>query len=269
MLFTQIDWNEVSLIDSTFYASQHIRPDFPIARVSEQLDRMTEDARHYLCELGECTHQQKLEVLLHLFYNHWGFTCSDGIYTLSDALWIDQTLDEYRGSPVSLGVILCTLAERLDIPVVPVVFPHQLLLKTRDFHECWGVNPADGHLITSEQLKLWVQGYYGLTSPVTVESLEKCETKEALFSILNILKSAFLQEGKFEHALLTCELMLSLQPGDPYLLRDRGLLYAQLDCAHLARIDLNAFILKCPDDPAADILKVQVQSLNYNHVILH
>lgn len=52
-----------------------------------------------------------------------------GVYRLSDALWLDKVLVNRRGSAVSLGAILLWIAQRPALPVVPVIFPTQMLLR--------------------------------------------------------------------------------------------------------------------------------------------
>ncbi|MRB25034.1 hypothetical protein GH839_30125, partial [Bacillus thuringiensis] len=72
---------------------------------------------------------EQLEKLLALFYGEWGFTDTHGVYRLSDALWLDQVLKNRQGSAVSLGAILLWIANRLELPLVPVIFPTQLILR--------------------------------------------------------------------------------------------------------------------------------------------
>ena len=43
-----------------------------------------------------------------------------------------------------------------------------------------------------------------------------------------------MEERQMELALRTSEALLQFNPEDPYEIRDRGLIYAQLDCDHVA-----------------------------------
>ena len=58
-----------------------------------------------------------------------------------------------------------------------------------------------------------------------------------------------------EQALKVSETILLFDPDDPYEIRDRGLIYAQLDCSHIAVSDLNYFIEQCPQDPVSEMIK--------------
>jgi regulator of sirC expression with transglutaminase-like and TPR domain len=62
---------------------------------------------------------------------------------------------------------------------------------------------------------------------------------------------------------------LEFSPGDPHEIRDRGYIYQQLECSHVAAMDYEYFIEQCPEDPAAELLKLQVQALNEEPLTLH
>ena len=70
-------------------------------------------------------------------------------------------------------------------------------------------------------------------------------------------------------ALACSDLALLINPEDPHEIRDRGYIYQQLDCCHAAAEDYSYFIEQCPEDPAADLLKLQVQALNAEPLTLH
>ncbi len=75
-----------------------------------------------------------------------GLWPSQGVYRLSDALWLDKVLVNRQGSAVSLGAILLWIAQRLALPVVPVIFPTQMLLRAdpETSEEIWLINPFNG-----------------------------------------------------------------------------------------------------------------------------
>lgn len=95
--------------------------------------------------------ERQIERLLELFYDEWGFGASQGVYRLSDALWLDKVLVNRQGSAVSLGAILLWIAQRLALPVVPVIFPTQMLLRAdpETSEEMWLINPFNGETSTS------------------------------------------------------------------------------------------------------------------------
>ena len=121
------EFNQAPLCEGMILVSQLIRDDFPAEEVRAQLESLASLAREEICE---GLHQDvQLEKLVELFYGTWGFKDSSGVYRLSDALWLDNVLTKRQGSAVSLGAILLWIAGRLDIPLNPVIFPTQLILR--------------------------------------------------------------------------------------------------------------------------------------------
>lgn len=57
------------------------------------------------------------------------------------------------------------------------------------------------------------------------------------------------------------ETVLMFDPEDPYEIRDRGLIFAQLECNHVAISDLNYFVEQCPEDPISEMIKIQIHSI--------
>ncbi|EPK1896312.1 tetratricopeptide repeat protein [Klebsiella pneumoniae] len=192
------EFNKAPLCDGMVLISEQVRDDFPSRFVEEELQRLLRLAQEEIAPSWD--QERQIERLLELFYDEWGFGASQGVYRLSDALWLDKVLVNRQGSAVSLGAILLWIAQRLALPVVPVIFPTQMLLR------------ADP------------------------------ETSEAL---------------------------LQFNPEDPYEIRDRGLIYAQLDCDHVALLDLSYFVEQCPEDPISEMIRAQINTISHKQITLH
>ncbi|MFT5163275.1 MAG: regulator of sirC expression with transglutaminase-like and TPR domain [Alteromonadaceae bacterium] len=82
-------------------------------------------------------------------------------------------------------------------------------------------------------------------------------------------KLAFTDESKYADALCCIELLIKTMPDDPYQRRDRGFLLHQLDCFKVARDDFEFFIEQCPQDPAAQLLKLQLEEFDGSEQTVH
>lgn len=121
-----IEFNKIPLSEGIMIVSQSIRIDFPLMQVQARLDSLVEAAKAVI-DL-QADNESKINQLITLFYHQWQFGGADGIYALSDMLWLDKVLATKRGTPVSLGSIFLYIAEKLEIDIEPAVFPTQLLL---------------------------------------------------------------------------------------------------------------------------------------------
>lgn len=248
--------------------SELIRGDFPAQEVTDELEQLVRLAQEEISPAW--TDSRQVERLLDLFYNEWGFSASRGIYRLSDALWLDKVLKNREGSAVSLGAIMLWVAQRLSLPMMPVIFPTQLLLRADvETGEMWLINPFNGDTLDEHTLEVWLKGNISPVAELFNEDLDEADNAEVIRKLLDTLKSALMEEHQMELALRVSEALLQFNPEDPYEIRDRGLIYAQLDCDHVALNDLSYFVEQCPEDPISEIIRAQINTISHKHITLH
>ncbi|QME63521.1 tetratricopeptide repeat-containing protein [Escherichia fergusonii] len=262
------EFNKAPLCDGMILESENIRKDFPSCYVYDELNRLVSLAQE---EIGEYLSQDaQLEKLLALFYGEWGFRQTQGVYRLSDALWLDSVLNKRQGSAVSLGAILLWIANRLGLPLVPVIFPTQLILRIESQDgEMWLINPFNGETLDEHMLDVWLKGNISPDSELFFEDLDEADNSEVIRKLLDTLKSSLIEEDQMELALRTSEALLQFNPQDPYEIRDRGLIYVHLECEHVALNDLNYFIEQCPEDPISEMIRAQINNIAHKHIVLH
>ncbi|CZF85516.1 MULTISPECIES: SirB1 family protein [Grimontia] len=266
--FTDQELDELTLVEGALALNAAIDPATSMHWVRAELERLAKDAEHLLA--GEANDELRLEGLLRLFYKEWGFKGDFEQYFSSENAFVDKVLERRKGIPVSLGAIFLFFADRLDLPVEPVGFPTQLVLKVDWFHrEPQYINPFDGEFLSERVLRGWLVGKEGPTAQLEEEHLEVSDNPTLIGRWLAVIKSALLREENYAMALRCSELALTFSPDDPYEIRDRGYIFQQLKCDWVAAEDYEYFIAQCPDDPAAELLKLQVKVLTAEAPIFH
>jgi len=266
--FADFDFTAVPLSEAVIAASLAIRSDFPAEHVREQLSALVVEAREAISPQLELDVQ--LEQLIELFWKQWGFGGASGVYRLSDVLWLDNVLRTREGTAVSLGTIFLHIAEQLNIPLRPVIFPTQLILMAEWVdEEIWLINPFDGATLDQHTLEVWLKGNIGPLAELYDEDLQEAETLSVLRKMLDTLKASLMEEDQMELALQVSQILLQMDPDDPYEIRDRGLIFAYLECEHVARDDLQYFLEQCPEDPASEMIRLQMNSIEQKQVTLH
>lgn len=210
--------------------------------------------------------REKLSQLLDLFYNDWGFQCDAQEYFYADNLMINQVIDRRKGMPVALSAILLYLSAYFKIPLYPVSFPTQIILRSEFANEKGKViphfiNPWDGKNLTTDTLEKWLEGEVGYEAVVTPDMLAIAEPHILTERLETVFKMALTREGRYEETLRLIEYRLIFNPEDPYEIRDRGMVLASMDCYRAALEDLDYFIAQCPDDPSALMLKLEIPTL--------
>jgi len=173
------EYNLAPLSEGVIRISLAVRADFPADSVRQQLRSLSDDARAQIPE--ELNQDEQLSQLLQLFYHTWGFGGVGGVYRLSDALWLDNVLERRQGLPASLGIILLHVAQALNIPLSPVIFPTQMILRAGWLDgEMWLINPINGDTLDEHTLDIWLRGNIGLGEEKILRLKEdsKKESKE-------------------------------------------------------------------------------------------
>lgn len=212
------------------------------------------------------TDVQRIEQLLHFFYQEQGFHCDYREYFHSKNLMLNRVLDKKCGMPTALGALLLQLASGLDLPLYPVNFPTQLLLRAEVTLESGRrenrfINLWNGEYLSFTEMEKLLEGEMGAGTPLSREFLRIAEKEELLERLETVLKMSLTREGRFEEILRVIEYRLAEQPDDPYEIRDRGMVLASMECYQAAIDDLSYFIDQCPDDPSAAMLKMEMPVL--------
>lgn len=188
------EFNTTRLSTGVIKVTESVRFDFNADDVRQQLQTLVDEARRVVPE--DLDQDQQLEVLIELFYRTWGFGGAGGVYRLSDAIWIDKVLASRQGTPVSLGVIFLHIAHELDLPLMPVIFPTQLILRADWMdEEMWLLNPINGDTLNEHMLNVWLKGNLGVTAIIEDDDLEEADNTMIVRKMLDTLKAALMEEN--------------------------------------------------------------------------
>lgn len=218
----------------------------------------------------------RLHQLLDVIYRQMKFSYRYTDYFNSDNLLLHKVLQTKQGMPVSFAAILLYLAAKCGIPLFAVNFPTQIILRAEISHadgrqETLFINPADGKFLSMDDLEKWLDGEPMAGLLVTPMLIRRAESFELLERVETLFKMALTKEKKFQEVLEMINFRLIFSPDDPYEIRDRGMIFATMECFQAAYEDLSYFIDQCPDDPSARMIKMDIKQLEQKskEMILH
>ena len=238
-------------------------------------------------ELGALTGQALLAAL----YGPLGFKGDWERFFAVDNCLMDRVLSRRCGIPVTMAVLVLHLCERFGIRAEGISFPGHFLLRIFNEPELnsmpaaeFGlddeislersassqiIDPFTGQPLTHHAIERILRGARGNLAKLTPAHLKAAAPMAVLTRLLNVTKASFIHHQHFTHALMCSQLLLKLDPDCPFERRDRGYLYEQLECNQLAVEDFKFFIEQCPDDPIAQMLKIQARALDLLPHVLH
>ncbi|MGO4998420.1 SirB1 family protein [Oceanisphaera sp. W20_SRM_FM3] len=221
------------------------------------------------------------QALLAALYGPLGFVGDWERFFAVDNCLMDRVLSRRRGIPVSMAVLVLYLCERFGIRAEGISFPGHFLVRifneptansdseSESTDSCDIIDPFTGKVLSHHQIEQLLRGARGNLAKLTPQHLVPAEPLEVIMRLLNVTKASFIHHQHFTHALMCSQLLLTLKPECPLERRDRGFLYEQLECHQLAVDDFEYFIEQCPEDPLAEVLKIQALALDLLPSVLH
>lgn len=268
--FSKIDFSKTSLLEVMIQIMSLIRDNFSKKIIYIELKEYIDHVKPLV--LKENNINDKLKILVNFFYNQLNFRSADNKYKFSNTLWLDYVLKNKKGSSFSLGIIFLYISNKCNLPVYPVIFPTQLILKfykNNNDQEIVFIDPFNGDFLNKYILDIWLKGNISPTAKLYHDDLKNSKPLMVIRKILDILKISLIEEHEMEHALCVSNFLLQLNSNDPYEIRDRGLICSQLGCNHTALKDLMYFVKNCPEDPISEIIKSQIYMIKKKKNILH
>lgn len=230
-----------------------------LPRIRAAMGGLVRKARRQMS--AEMSQSEKIQRLFQLVYEDWKFHCNPQSYFHFRNLYLPYVLETHSGTPISLSAIVLYLAASLDLPIYPVDFSAQFLLRTELEGETVFIDPWNGKPVSLEKLHKLHEGIVGFGSEMQAEDLAKADLPVLLNHLRQVIKNTLIREDKNELALTYINSLMAYSDNVPEHFRDRGFALAQMGATQAAIVDFEYFIKQVPQDPTAILLKFELVNL--------
>ena len=215
----------------------------------------------------------KLRLLNRYFFHELGFAGNANDYHDPDNSYLTKVLERRRGIPISLAVLFMEIGQQIGLPLRGVSFPGHFLVKLKVRAGDIYLDPFSGESLSrvqiEERLAEFLEAMHnGSTSSGASERIDRgsldialanaireATPREILARMLRNLKGVYHGRNDYPRLLEVQHRLVILLPDEPEERRDRGLVYAQLECPRAALDDLSAYLEAAPDAPEADEIR--------------
>ena len=237
--------------------------DYPNLDIDTYLSRLDNLASAVAPRLGtDADVYRTIAALNYVFFKEHGFRGNREDYFDPKNSFLNEVLDRKIGIPISLSVIYMEVARRIGLPLEGVGFPGHFLVKHFSDNEEILIDPFNqGEILSQKSLETMLYRLYGgkiIFKPQLLESISK---KQILRRMLNNLRMIYLRKNELLQALSVVERLLILDPASGEDLRDRGLIYLQLECFKQALDDLERYLSLAPQAEDAPAIRKQITVL--------
>lgn len=246
------------LTEATVAVAQHAYPDLDVQGVLDQIDQWGNKLKQRIT--SDTPPIQRLQLLKHFFYNELGFGPNPNDFYAPENSYLHQIIENRRGIPISLAILMMELGQQIGLNIRGVSFPNHFMMRISLQQGEIIMDPLNGESLSKNQLQemldpyLDAKGYRGeLSLPLNV-FLRASSSREILSRFMRNLKMIYSEDERWERLLGIQERLVILLPESSEEVRDRGLIFAQLEYVHPAIADLHRYLSEMPGaEDAADI----------------
>jgi regulator of sirC expression with transglutaminase-like and TPR domain len=176
--------------------------------------------------------------------------------------FLNEVIDRRTGIPITLSTVYMEVARRASLEVEGVGLPGHFVVRIQTPARALLVDPFHGGtLLTEKDCQERLDRIFNGKVKLEPKMLRPCRRKDMLERLLRNLKAIYLRDQDIDRALRVVDLIVRIQPGSAEDLRDRGVLYASLDCYGLAARDLESYLALAPGAKDAEDLAARVALL--------
>jgi regulator of sirC expression with transglutaminase-like and TPR domain len=246
------------LTEATVAVAQHAYPDLDVQGVLDQIDQWGNKLKQRITP--DTPPIQRLQLLKHFFYNELGFGPNPNDFYAPENSYLHQIIENRRGIPISLAILMMELGQQIGLNIRGVSFPNHFMMRISLQQGEIIMDPLNGESLSKNQLQemldpyLDAKGYRGeLSLPLNI-FLRASSSREILSRFMRNLKMIYSEDERWERLLGIQERLVILLPESSEEIRDRGLIFAQLEYVRPAIADLHRYLSEMPGaEDAADI----------------
>lgn len=173
--------------------------------------------------------------------------------------YLNEVLERKLGIPISLSLVYLEVGRRIGLELAGVSFPGHFLVRYCGAGRQLILDPFSGGARLGEQalagrLERLREGGRIPQRPLS-EFLLPAPKKSILERMLRNLKGIYLQQGEFDKCLNIIEYLLMLHPRDAAEIRDRAVLFEQLECHGAAASDYRYYLQLKPHAADAELIR--------------
>ncbi len=263
LLLSELNSDEKSLLDLFILIEE-----FVFSSSNTSLNKIDEIIEHCQAAIEPIEDPlEKVEVLINELFVEQMFIDNVKPFWPVVSFQIKEGVDYRIIAPTLKAVISRYIIEACFFEADVVFIPDNTMVRiTCDDSYAIIFDPVTGESLDWQQFDNRMDELGGDPSEVELAPVDK---NVLIIEHLTTLKSALIKELCFDQALKCVDILIELRPGDPFERRDRGFLLHQLDCYKVAYDDYQYFVEQCPKDPAAQLLKLQLDKITIIDNVLH
>lgn len=255
--------DEIDLAQAALCIARLEYPELDVQAYLDRLNRLAADLSDQLP--ADSSSADRLLALNQFLFDEQGFSGNFDEYYDPRNSFLNEVLDRKLGIPITLSILYLEIGHRIGLPLEGVSFPGHFLVKLPVDGGDIVLDPfAGGVSLSEEDLENQLETLYGGQQQAALSLaplLSSADKREILLRVLRNLKGIYLGGRRLQKALAVAEIILALAPDEPGEVRDRGMLFDQLECFRPALADYQHYLALDPEAQEAESIRARIIEL--------
>ena len=260
----------IDLAEAALLIATHAYPDLDVAHHLTRIEVLAKTLESRI--QPDSGPSQRILALNQYLFAELGFAANEKDYYDPRNSCLNEVLDRRVGIPITLSLLYMEIGARIGLPLEGVSFPGHFLVKCALPEGTVVLDPyAGGAMLGAADLQKRLRDGGGdeVSSAIVDGMLSAAGKKEIVLRLLRNLKAIYLRGQQFDRALPIMNWIIATAPDHPPELRDRGMIYQELECSRAALADFERYLELSPgcddrDEIRGRIVELQRQSARLN-----
>jgi regulator of sirC expression with transglutaminase-like and TPR domain len=253
---------DISLAEAALLIAGHGYPDLNVAAYLSRIEELAYMLRLRIVE--DDSVPERISALNQFLFGDLGFAPNSEDYYDPRDSFLNEVLERRTGIPITLCVIYMELGRKIGLPLQGVSFPGHFLVKCAVPEGAVVLDPYSGGIflgLADLQKRLREVRGGEVSRAIVAELLVPASNKEIIVRLLRNLKAIYLREHNLDRALPIVNCIIATMPEQTPELRDRGMLYQELECSRAALADFEEYLKRSPSCEDADDIRHRIIEL--------
>ena len=252
----------IDLAEAALLIATHAYPDLDVAH---HLARIEELAKTLELRIQrDSGPPQRILALNEYLFAELGFAANKEDYYDPRNSCLNEVLDRRVGIPITLSLLYMEVGVRIGLPLHGVNFPGHFLVKCALPEGAVVLDPYSGGIslgVADLQRRLREGRGDEVSTAIVAGMLGTAGKKEIILRLLSNLKAIYLRGQQFDRALPILDWIITTLPDQPTELRDRGMIYQELECSRAALADFERYLELSPGCEDRDDIRNRIIEL--------
>ncbi len=201
--------------------------------------------------------EQPFSALCRVLFTEEGYRGDEESYDLPSNSSVARVLSRRRGMPITLSIVAVEVARLAGLRLTGVGLPGHFVVGGPDAPDGMFLDPFDGGaLYEAEGLSRRLAAIFGSPVSLPPEILAPDPPRAILSRVLGNLRRSYERRNRWEEALAALAFADALEPGDPALWRERGLLLVKCGRPVEAIVYLERFVERAEGEDAETLRRL-------------